>query len=84
LLKVPFAGGQPVEVSDLQIMNHFSHHGDRIVVSYFDNKALQRKVGLLSAADSTFLGTVDISLTSQGFPMFMPDDKALVYGETHN
>jgi len=85
LERVPFAGGQPVEVSDLQITNHyFSHRGDRIVVNYYDNKASQWKVGMLSAVDGKFLGPVDISLTTQGFPMFMPDDKALVYGETHN
>jgi serine/threonine protein kinase len=85
LLKVPLAGGQPVEVSDLQIQNHyFSHRGDRIVVSYFDNKASQWKVGLISSADGKFLGPVDISLATQGFPMFTPDDKGLVYGETHN
>ncbi len=85
LLKVPLAGGQPVPVSDLQIQSHsLSHHGDRIIVKYFDDKATQWKVGLLSAADGKFLGPVDISLTSQGFPMFTPDDKGLVYGETHN
>jgi eukaryotic-like serine/threonine-protein kinase len=85
LLKVPFGGGQPVEVSDLQIMNHsFSHRGDRIVVAYFDGKAAQTKVGIVSAADGKFLRPVDISLTSQGFPQFTPDDKGLVYGETRN
>ncbi len=85
LNKVPLAGGQPAAVSDLQIQNHsFSHHGDRIVVSYFDDKASQWKVGMLSAADGKFLGPVDINLITQGFPMFTPDDKALVYGETHN
>jgi eukaryotic-like serine/threonine-protein kinase len=85
LFKVPLAGGQPEQVSDLQIMNHFvSHRGDRIVVSYFDSKASQWKVGMVSAAGGKFLGPVDISLTTQGFPMFMPDDKGLVYGETHN
>ena len=85
LLKVPVASRQPVEVSDMQIGNHsFSHRGDRIVVGYFDNKAAQWKVGMLSAADGKFLGPVDISLTTQGFPMFTPDDKGLVYGETHN
>jgi eukaryotic-like serine/threonine-protein kinase len=85
LLKVPFAGGQPAPVSDLQIQSHsFSHHGDRIVVKYFDDKATQWKVGILSAADGKFLRPVDVTLTTQGFPMFTPDDKGLVYGETHS
>jgi len=85
LFKVPFAGGDPVQVSDLQIQSHnFSHRGDRMVVKYFDDKASQLKVGLLSVADGKFLGPVDISLTTQGFPMFTPDDKGLLYGETHN
>ena len=45
LFKVPFAGGQPVQVSDLQTENQsFSHRGDRIVVKYFDDKASQWKV----------------------------------------
>jgi serine/threonine protein kinase len=85
LLKAPFTGGDPLPVSDLQIQSHsFSHRGDRIVVKYFDDKASQWKVGILSAADGKFLGPVDISLTTQGFPLFTPDDKGLVYGETHN
>ena len=85
LLKVPFGGGQAVQVSELQIQNHaFSHRGDRILVKYFDDKALQWKVGILSAADGKFLAPVDISITTQGFPLFMPDDKSVVYGETHN
>jgi Tol biopolymer transport system component len=85
LFKVPFGGGQPVQVSELQIAGQsFSHHGDRLLVKYFDDKASQLKVGMLSAADGKFLGPVDITLTTQGFPMFTPDDKGLVYGETHN
>jgi Tol biopolymer transport system component len=85
LFKVPSGGGEPVQVSDLQIAGQsLSHRGDRIVIKYFDDKASQWKVGLLSAADGKFLGPVDISLTTQGFPLFTPDDKGLLYGETHN
>jgi eukaryotic-like serine/threonine-protein kinase len=85
LFKVPFGGGQPVQVSELLINGQsFSHHGDRIVVKYFDDHGAQWRVGILSAADGKFLGPVDITLTTQGFPMFTPDDKGLLYGETHN
>jgi Tol biopolymer transport system component len=34
--------------------------------------------------DGKFLQTVDISLATQGFPLFSPDDTSLIYGETHN
>jgi eukaryotic-like serine/threonine-protein kinase len=85
LFRVPFSGGEPVQVSDLQINNlSFSHRGDRILVKYFDDQASQWKVGILSAADGKFVRAVDISLNTQGFPMFTPDDKGLLYGETHN
>ena len=85
LLKVPFAGGTPVQVSDLQIQNHsFCHEGVQMVVKYFDDKASQWKVGVVSTADGKFLEPLDISLTTQGFPMFTPDDKSLVYSQNHN
>ncbi len=85
LFKVPFSGGQPVQFSELQIQDQsFSHRGDRILVQYFDDKTSQWKVALVSAADGKFLGPVDVTLTTQGFPMFMPDDKSVAYGETHN
>ena len=85
LLKVPFSGGQPVQVSELQIQSqNFSHRGDRILVQYFDDQASQWKVGIISATDGRFLRPVDIDLTTQGFPIFMPDDKSVAYGETHN
>jgi len=58
--------------------------GDRILVQYFDDKASQWKVGILSAADGKFLQTVDVTLTTQGFPLFTPDDKGVIYSETHN
>ena len=85
LFKVPFSGGQPVQFSDLQIQNqNFSHRGDRMLVQYFDDKASQWKVGIISATDGRFLRPVDIDLTAQGFPIFMPDDKSVAYIETHN
>lgn len=85
LFRLPFLGGQPVQVSDLQITNaSVSHAGDRILVKYFDEKSSQNKVGILSAADGRLLATEDISLTTQGFPMFSPDDNSLIYLETHN
>ena len=85
LFKVPFSGGQPVQVSELQIITQsFSHRGDRMLVQYFDDKAAQWKVGILSAADGKFRGQVDVTLTTQGFPLFMPDDKSVAYYETHN
>src|SRR5271157_1543075 len=63
LFKVPFAGGQPVQVSDLQIaMQSISHPGDRILVQYFDDRTSQWKVGILSAADGKLLRPVDVSL----------------------
>ncbi|MGA3055436.1 MAG: protein kinase [Candidatus Korobacteraceae bacterium] len=85
LFKVPFSGGQPAQFSDLQIQSQsFSHRGDRILVLYFDDKASQWNVGIISAADGKFLGPVDVTLTTQGFPMFTRDDKGVIYGETHN
>jgi Tol biopolymer transport system component len=85
LFKVPFSGGQPIQFSDLQIQNQsFSNRGDRILVRYFDDKASQWKNGILSAADGKFLGPVDVALTTQGFPLFTPDDKGVIYSETHN
>ena len=38
-------------------INPSPHRGDRIVVKYFDDKASQWKVGILSAADGKFLAT---------------------------
>ena len=85
LFRVPFAGGQPAQLSDLQMSNpSVSHAGDRILVQYYDEKSSQWTVGIVSAADGKFLQPVDISLTTQGFPLFSPDDKSLTYGETHN
>ena len=85
LFKVPFDGGEPVQVSDLQAGSpSFSHHGDRILIQYYDDKSSEWKVGILSAADGKLLQTADISLATQGFPLFSPDDKSLIYGETHN
>jgi Tol biopolymer transport system component len=85
LFKIPFSGGEPVQVSGLQMSNpSFSHRGDRILVEYYDDKASEWKVGVISAGDGKLLQTADISLTDQGFPMFSPDDKYLTYGETHN
>jgi len=85
LFKVPFAGGEGVQVSPLQINNiSVSHAGDRILVEYFDEPSSLWKVGIISASDGKFLQTVDISLATQGFPMFQPDDKGVLFGETHN
>jgi Tol biopolymer transport system component len=82
--KVAFAGGQPAQVSNLQIGSHsLSHHGDRILAEYFDDQAAQWKMGIVSTTDGKLLGPVDISIATQ-FPMFTPDDKGLLYGETHN
>jgi Tol biopolymer transport system component len=85
LFKVPFEGGDAVRVSDLQMgLPSFSHRGDRILVQYYDDKSSQWNVGIVSAADGKLLQTVDISLATQGFPQFSPDDKGLIYGEIHN
>jgi Tol biopolymer transport system component len=85
LFKISFDGAEPVQVSDLQMgFPSFSHRGDRVLVQYYDDKASQWKVGIISAADGKLLQTADISLASQGFPLFSLDDKSLVYGETHN
>jgi serine/threonine protein kinase/Tol biopolymer transport system component len=85
LFKIPFDGGEPVQVSELQMsFPSFSHRGDRILVQYYDDKSSQWKVGIISAADGKLLQTADISLATQGFPLFSPDDKSLLYGETHN
>jgi serine/threonine protein kinase/Tol biopolymer transport system component len=85
LFRIPFSGGQAVQLSDLQMtMPSVSHSGDRILVRYYDEANKQWKVGIISAADGKLLQIADISLTSQGFPTFSPDDKSLIYGETHN
>jgi serine/threonine protein kinase len=85
LFKIPFSGSEPVQVSDLQMGNpSFSHRGDRILVQYYDDKSSEWKVGIISAADGKLLQTADISLANQGFPGFSPDDKSLIYGETHD
>jgi len=85
LFKIPFDGGVPVQVSDLQMgCPSFSHRGDRILVQYYDDKSSEWKVGIVSAVDGKLLETADISLANQGFPLFSPDDKSLIYGETHN
>ena len=85
LFKIPFAGGQPDQVSDLQMNSpSVSHGGERILVQYYDEKSSQWRVGIISAKDGKFLQAVDISLATQGFPSFSPDDKSLIYGETHN
>ena len=85
LFRIPFSGGQAVQVSDLQMYNSaLSHGGDRILVRYYDEQGKQWRVGIISAADGQFLQNADISLTTQGFPLFSPDDKSLLYGETHN
>ena len=85
LYRVPFSGGPPVQVSELQMgQPSVSHAGDRILVRYYDEKSSQWMVGIISAADGRLLQTADISLATQGFPTFSPDDKSLIYGETHN
>jgi Tol biopolymer transport system component len=85
LFRIPFSGGQAVQISDLQMsVPSFSHSGDRILVRYYDEKSKQWLVGIISAADGKLLQTADISLAAQGFPLFSPDDKSLLYGETHN
>jgi serine/threonine protein kinase/Tol biopolymer transport system component len=85
LFRIPFSGGQPVQVSDLQMNSpSVSHAGDRILVQYYDEKSSQWKVGIISAAAPRLQQTADISLATQGFPSFSRDDKSLIYGETHN
>jgi Tol biopolymer transport system component len=85
LYRVPFSGGPPVQVSDLQMKDpRVSHAGDRVLVPYYDEKSSQWMVGIISAADGRLLQTADISLATQGFPTFSPDDKSLLYGETHD
>ena len=85
LFKIPFSGGEPVEVSDVQMSTpSFSHRGDRLLVQYYDDTSSQWKVGIISADDGKLLQTTDISVANQGFPLFSPDDKSLIYGETHN
>ncbi|HEX8838138.1 MAG TPA: protein kinase [Candidatus Acidoferrum sp.] len=85
LFRVPFSGGPAVQLSDLQMSNpSVSHAGDRILVRYYDEQASQWKAGIISATDPRIPKPVDISLTSQGFPSLSPDDKSLIYGETHN
>ena len=85
LYRVPFSGGPPVQVSDLQMKDpSVSHAGDRILVQYYEEKSSQWMVGIIAATDGRLLQTADISLATQGFPSFSPDDKSLIYGETHN
>ena len=71
LYRVPFSGGPPVQLSDLQMKDpSVSHGGDRILVRYDDQKSSQWMVGSISAADGRLLQTADISLATQGFPTF--------------
>ena len=58
----------------------FSHRGDRILVQYYDDKSSEWKVGIISAVAGKLLETADISLAKQGFPLFSPDDRSLIYG----
>jgi TolB protein len=56
LFKVPIDGGEPVQVSDLQMgYPSFSHRGDRILVQYYDDKSSEWKVGIISAVDGKLL-----------------------------
>ncbi len=85
LFRVPFGGGKPEQLSNLQIQNAaVSHGGDRILIQYFDEKSSDWRVGILSAVDGKLLQTPDITLVTQGFPGWSPDDKSVLYGETHN
>lgn len=60
LYRVPFSGGPPVQVSDLQMKDpSVLHGGDRILVRYDDGKSSQWMVGIISAADGRLLQTPD-------------------------
>jgi Tol biopolymer transport system component len=64
LFKVSFDGGEPVQVSDLQMgYPSFSHRGDRVLVQYYDDKASEWRVGIISAAEGKLLQTTDLSLS---------------------
>ena len=93
LFKRSIAGGEPVQVSELQLLTRadsVSHRGDRMVVWYFDEKTLRWQFGILSLENGKLLQTPELSrpgTLSPGdmpLPAWAPADDALLFPETHN
>jgi Tol biopolymer transport system component len=93
LFKFPLAVGDPVQVSDLQILtgnDSISHRGDRMFVWYFDEKSARWRFGILSLVTGKVLQTPVLSLPgallSGAFllPLWAVNDDAAIFQEAHN
>jgi Tol biopolymer transport system component len=91
--KLSIAGGEPVQVSELQLLTRadsISHRGDRMVVWYFDEKTSQWQLGIMSLENGRVLQTLErllpgtLSPGNMPLPAWAPADDALLFLETHN
>jgi len=84
LFKVPVAGGDPVQVGELQIdLPQASHRGDRVVARYYDEKLGQWHLGVISLDDGKLLQVLDLSSNVNRMPKWVPADDGLIFVETH-
>jgi eukaryotic-like serine/threonine-protein kinase len=89
LFKIASTGGEPIQVSDLEVTgSNLSPRGDRMLLRYFDKKASQWKLGLISTRDGKLLRVMDRSLSTYlPFSHYVPDwlnENAVYFPITHN
>jgi eukaryotic-like serine/threonine-protein kinase len=90
LFKIARTGGQPIQVSDLEISGEsLSPRGDRMLMRYFDKKASQWRLGIISTRDGKLLRVIDRPLSTSGslFYYYVPewlDENAVFFPVTHN
>jgi Tol biopolymer transport system component len=81
IFKVPFGGGDSVQVTQFQAENpQVSHRGHRITAHYYDEATAQWRVGVISTSDGKLLQTLELSAAENGgSPVWTPDDDGVVY-----
>jgi Tol biopolymer transport system component len=93
LFKVPVAGGEPVQVTGLQITSPgISYRGDRMLARYYDEKLGQWRLGVISLADGKVLQVLDLTGGGatgtveevNGVPKWLPADDGVAYVETRD
>lgn len=87
--KIASTGGEPIQVSDLEASaGSISPRGDRMLLRYFDKKASQWKLGIISTQDGKLVQSIDRPISTYlPFSHYVPDwlgENAVFFPVTHN
>lgn len=82
--KVPFGGGELTKVSDdVMYLKGISFDGKLMLTAYYDVKLNRWRQAVVSAEEGKLLKTFDLPLTAGSNVKWMPDNKSLLYSDTH-